>query len=200
MTRRLPPPDPAAFTPEQKAAHERLASLRRGGHSQASRQSVYASVGEKATRLEGPSSILLHSPVLSPVSSEFGLALRRESVVPTTAMEIAILTVAAAWKADYAFANHDAYAEKAGVPAPVIADLRAGRKPALTEVKDQLAWRVARAMLDARHVPDALQAEMRETLGDRGAVELTALVGYYGMLCGLCATFDIEVPDGRRVF
>ena len=86
------------------------------------------------------------------------------------------------------------------MPAAVIADLKAGREPALADAKDQLAWRVARAMLDARHVPDALQAEMRATLGDRGAVELTALVGYYGMLCGLCATFDIEVPDGRRVF
>ena len=200
MARRLPPPDPAAFTPEQKAAHERLAALRRGGHNQSERQSVYAAVGEKATRLEGPSSILLHSPVLSPLSSEFGLALRRDSVLPTTAMEIAILTVAAAWKADYAFANHEAYALNAGVAADVIADLRQGREPKLTDEKDKLAWRVARAMLDQRHVPDDLQAEMRRTLGDRGAVELTALVGYYGMLCGLCATFDVEVPDGRRVF
>ena len=200
MARRLPPPDPAAFTPEQKAAHERLAALRRGGHSQSERQSVYASVGEKATRLEGPSSILLHSAVLSPLSSEFGLALRRDSVVPTTAMEVAILTIAAAWKADYAFANHDAYAAKAGVPSAVIEDLRAGRAPTLADEKDRIAWRVARAMLDARHVPDDLQAEMRRALGDRGAVELTALCGYYGMLCGLCATFDVEVPDGRRVF
>jgi len=200
MERRLPPPDPAAFTPEQSAANERLTDLRRGGHSAAGRQAVYAGVREKATRLEGPSSILLHSPVLAPLSSELGLALRRESVVPTSAMEVAILAVAAAWQADYAFANHEAYAVKAGVPAAAIEDLRQGREPALAGATDRLALRVARAMIDGRHVTDDLQAEARRILTDRGAVELVALVGYYTMLCGLSATFDIALPDGRRVF
>lgn len=201
MTHRLPLPNPATFTQAQWSAHARLTELRRATARDKAREGVYAALADdRAARVEGPSGLLLHSPSLPHLVSGLGLALRHDGTLPTRAMEIAILTVAAAWKADYAFANHDAYAAKAGVPQAVIDALREGREPALTDAKDRIAWRVARAMLDHRRVPDDLQAEARAVLGDRGAIELVTLVGYYGMLCGLCATFDIEVPGGRRVF
>ena len=45
-------------------------------------------------------------------------------------------------------------------------------------------------------VDDALVAEIRDSLGDQGLVDLTVMVGYYQLIGTFCTTLQIPIEEG----
>ena len=57
------------------------------------------------------------------------------------------------------------------------------------------ALRLSRLVATGEDVDDALVAELRESLGDAGLVDLVVMIGYYQLLGSFCAVLGIEVEE-----
>src|SRR5690554_3464328 len=107
---RLPQLDTKAMDAAQKAVYDRIAGGARGG-------------------VRGPFLALLHSPDLAARVEQLGVYVRFECAVPQRLRELAILTVARNWQADYEWFAHAPIAENQGLPKAVIDALGIGAAP-----------------------------------------------------------------------
>ncbi len=161
----------------QKVAYDRIASGARGG------------VG-------GPFKALLTSPELCARVEQLGVFIRYECSVPMRLRELAILCVGQHWKAAVEWHAHAPIAAKQGVPQAVIDAIGQGQTPPFTEDADRIVHDFVRVLLREGKVPDATFAAVQGLFGNKGAVELTGLVGYYSLLAMQLNTFQIPAPGG----
>jgi 4-carboxymuconolactone decarboxylase len=91
---------------------------------------------------------------------------------------------------------HRVEAEKAGIEANVIEALLAQRMPEGVSPDDAAVLRFADELNRYRSVSDATYAEALARFGERGVVELTALVGYYTMVAMTLNAHEIPLPEG----
>jgi 4-carboxymuconolactone decarboxylase len=83
----------------------------------------------------------------------------------------------------------------------VIAALRDGRPPSLTDQALRAAHDLAVALLSGEDVPDERYAVMAGALGVPGVFEVSAIVGYYWLLAAQLRLFRVErqaLADSRR--
>jgi 4-carboxymuconolactone decarboxylase len=108
--------------------------------------------------------------------------------------ELAILVIGAHWKAEYEWFAHAPIAEKQGVPAAVIAAIGRGETPPFDDDADRTVHAFVREVVTAGKASDMAFAAARALLGDKGVVELTALVGYYSLLAFQLNVFQSLPP------
>lgn len=143
--------------------------------------------------LLGPFDPILRSPGVGQAISALGLALRNETTLPRAVTETAILAVAVRWTARFEWYAHAAIVRDAGlIDEDDLGAIADGRAPADPQIA--LAWRCANAVLDAERLPDALSSDAIEAWGERGLVELCAMVGHYTHLALLLRSLGIEPP------
>lgn len=147
--------------------------------------------------MKGPFNALLHAPHLGDPAQRLGERLRFEGVLPPRAREIAVLCVAAQWRADYEWWSHARIAAECGVEDEVIDAIRRRDPPTLTDPAERLVHDFSRALLDQRRVPDALYDETAAALGEEALVELVILLGYYSLVSMLLVAFEVPIPDGE---
>ena len=178
---RLPPLDPEALSPEQRRVHDAILAGPRG-------------------RIEGPLAAWLISPGLAGPAQELGAYLRFRSALPPVLRELAILTVAAHYRAEYEWWAHSRLAREAGLDGAVIEALRTGAAPAFADADQAFVHGLVRTLLARHRLSDAEFAEARGRLGLEGLVDLIGLVGYYGLVSLTLNVFEVETPDGSRAF
>ena len=88
---------------------------------------------------------------------------------------------------------------KAGVRREAIAAVRDHRAPAGLTEDEALVVAYVVQLLQHHRVDDATFAAMRDRFGVEGVVELTATVGYYGMLACVLNAFDVAPEAGADV-
>lgn len=174
---RLPPLDSNTLDVDQRAVYDRIASGTRGG------------VG-------GPFSVLLQSPELASRVEQLGVFIRYECSVPQRLRELAILVVGAHWKAEYEWYAHAGIALAQGLSPEVVEAIGQNRQPSFETQADHVVFGFARELLKMGRVSDEAYMPVRELLGDKGAVELTGLIGYYTLLAFQLNTFQVEPPLG----
>ncbi|MGE0486250.1 MAG: carboxymuconolactone decarboxylase family protein [Gammaproteobacteria bacterium] len=173
---RLPPLAEDALDVDQRAVLDTLRSGPRG-----------AGVG-----LVGPFGVWVRAPAVGGPTQALGAAVRYGTGLADDLREIAICTVGAHYRAKFEFAAHRALAERAGVDPVPLDRLRDGLEPGLAGPLD-LAWRVARSLLERHRLDDALYAEARAALGERGLIELVTTVGYYCLVSLTLNAFEIPL-------
>ena len=89
---------------------------------------------------------------------------------------------------------HAPIAAKQGVPQAVIDAIGQGQTPPFDSDADRAVHDFVRVLLREGKVPDAVYAPVQALLGDKGAVELTGLVGYYSLLAMQLNVFRVEPP------
>lgn len=146
--------------------------------------------------LSGPFNAMLHNPAIGSPLARLGEALRYGGRLPARARELAILTVAAAYRSEFEWYAHAPIAESLGVEAAVVADIRGGRRPRLEDAAEQATVDVVRAVLGREDLDDAAYARAAALVGEDGLVELTTLVGYYGILATQLRLFRVPLPPG----
>ena len=113
--------------------------------------------------------------------------------------ELAILCVGQHWKAAYEWYAHAPIAAKQGVPEAVIAAVGAGAASIPFDAEpDRVVVGFVRELLRTGQVGDAAYDAAQALLGDKGAVELTGLVGYYSLLAMQLNVFRIAPPPPFR--
>jgi len=166
------------LTPEQKAMVEHLFAGERGG-------------------MNGPFNVLLRSPEMGDLAQKLGAQLRFHSALSAKQRELAIIITARYWTAQYEWTAHRRLAMQAGIT-PAIADaIAAGKRPAL-EPDEEIVYNFCNEILNTKQVSDATYKAAVDKLGERGVVDLTALVGYYQFVSMILNLDRYPLPDGVK--
>lgn len=163
-------------SPEQKAIWDEIAAGPRG-------------------KLHGPFFIWLHSPELLSRGEKLGLYARYQSSLPPRISELCILIMASHWKCAGEWIDHEQIAISQGVDAKALDALRRA-KPAFFGRDDEIAtYELAQELLSTREVSDDTYAKAQTALGERGVLDVVAVLGYYSLIAMSMKTFAM-VPKG----
>ena len=177
---RLPPIDPADWTPEQKKVADDIVSGPRGG-------------------MPGPFNAWLRSPDLAARFQKVGEYARFMTSLPPALNELAILLVARDWSAAFEWYAHYQLAMKAGL-SPAIADAIAQRRrPATMSEDEAMVYDFVHELLQKRNVSDAVFENVRKRFGERGVVDLIGTAGYYVAVSMTLNVAGVPVPAGSSV-
>jgi 4-carboxymuconolactone decarboxylase len=167
------------LTPEQKTMVEHLFAGERGG-------------------MNGPFNVLLRSPEMGDLAQKLGAQLRFHSALSAKQRELAIIVTARYWTAQYEWTAHRKLAMQAGI-SPAIADaIAAGKRPPSLEPDEEIVYNFCNEILNTKQVSDATYKAAVDKLGERGVVDLTALVGYYQFVSMILNLDRYPLPDGAK--
>ena len=125
-----------------------------------------------------------------------GEHLRFKSSIPKRLNEFAILITAREWTSQYEWHAHHAHAMKAGLAPAIAADLAEGRRPAGMSDDAAAVYDFCRELHEKKSVSDAAYAAVLEKFGERGAVDLIAISGYYTLVSMVLNVERRPIPGG----
>jgi 4-carboxymuconolactone decarboxylase len=167
------------------------------GHLNSEAQKIYANiVGSRGHDYPGLFRSLMNYPALAERFAEFGKLLRFDGVLRADVRELAILTVARELRVAYEWETHQENARKAGLSAPLIADILAGKNLSVTEPLYAKVQTLVQHFLRLEVVPPSLQDELVAALSLPGYIQLSVVINYYRMISGLAIGFEFPLPDG----
>lgn len=119
----------------------------------------------------------------------------RQHVVKDTSLglersEVVILRTGVRLGSDYEWAHHVSRARALGFSDERIAALRG--QP---EGEDGLLVRAVDALIDEKHLSEALKQELEPVIGVHGIIDLIATVGFYSVLGYLLMTYETPIDD-----
>ncbi|MFC7398440.1 carboxymuconolactone decarboxylase family protein [Chelatococcus sp. GCM10030263] len=160
------------------------------------RRRVFDEIGRpRGGAVPAPFHIYVESPELASLVQAVGAFCRYRTGLAPRLSELAILTTAAHWKADYEFAVHAGEARKAGVPEHEIEALASGRRPDFDDEDAALVHDFAARFYRDNDVPDALFEAALARFGRRTVAELVGVLGYYSMLAIALRIFRVPTPE-----
>jgi 4-carboxymuconolactone decarboxylase len=173
---RLPRLSYEQLSPEQKAAWDEV-------------------VAGPRKKMHGPFFIWLHSPELLSRGQKLGLYARFQSSLPQRLSELCILMIAAHWRAAGEWVDHAPIARDLGVDAQALEALRNGLPAKFGKADEVATYELAQEMLNTRDVSDATYARAKAVLGERGILDVVAVLGYYSLIAMSMKAFALK-PDG----
>lgn len=176
---RVPLPDLAQLDEAQQAVAREVSSGPRG-------------------EVRGPVRVWLHSPELADRAQKLGEFLRWRTVLEPRISELVILVTARHYNCHYIWFNHIQLGLKAGLEVGSIESIKNQREPHFVKADEQTAYDFATEVLRKDAVSDRTLGKVRELFGDRGAVELGAIIAHYHSGAIALGLADITLPDGTK--
>ena len=167
------------MTPEQKTMVEHLLSGERGGAN-------------------GPFNVTLRDPEMGDLAQKLGAQLRFHTSLPNRLNEFAILMTARFWNSQFEWAGHHRNALKAGLSPAIIDAVAAGKRPAGMQPDEEAVYNFGHELLGTKQVSDAAFQAVVEKFGERGAVDLTGVMGYYCFVSMMLNIDRYPLPDGDK--
>jgi 4-carboxymuconolactone decarboxylase len=154
-------------------------------------RSIFDAVAEGRGSVRGPFSILMHSPVLCRRHLDVGTYLRFSSQVKPDSRELAIIATAREKDCPYVWAAHAPAARKAGISAATVTAVR--DRGDLTDLpaaeRDVIDY--VRQLSKNNAVTQVLFDRLQRLHGVPWLVELTGLIGHYGIVTGILNAFEV---------
>ena len=169
----------AELTPGQKTMVEHLFAGERGG-------------------MGGPFNVTLRSPEMGDLAQKLGAELRFHSALTAKQRELAIILTARDWTAQYEWYAHARLALQAGIGKDVVDAIAAGKRPASLGGDELPVYNFVTELLKTRRVSDAVFNAARAKLGEKGVVDLTGLVTYYGFVSAMLNIDRYPLPEGAK--
>jgi len=146
-------------------------------------------------KMHGPFFAWLHSAELLSRGQALGLYARFQSGLPQRLSELCILITSAHWKASGEWVDHSPIARDLGVDADALEALRTG-KPAKFKKDDEAAvYALGTELLRTHEVSDATYKRAEDVLGQKGVLDVVAVLGYYGLIAMTLKAFKMQ-PEG----
>lgn len=145
--------------------------------------------------VRGPLAVWLRRPELADRAQALGHYCRYNTLLPPRLSELAILTIARIWGAEFEWWAHKAVALKAGLSEAVIEAIRTNQEPAFENEDEAVVSAFTRAVHLERRVSDELYARAVEILGEEMVVDLVGILGYYALISITINVFDVDLPD-----
>ncbi len=171
---------PAEMSPAQKRVHDQIIAGKRG-------------------RFGGPFELLIRAPEICGLASQLGEHLRWGTSLPDRLSELAIITTARFWRAQYEWYAHAPLAEKAGVPSAAIEAIRTDGTPLFTAKDEALVHRICSEIFRTRRLSDESFNEATAVLGETGLVEVIGIIGYYTLIANTLNVFEVGLPAGEAL-
>jgi 4-carboxymuconolactone decarboxylase len=154
-------------------------------------RTVFDAVAEGRGSVRGPFAILMYAPPLCRRVFDVSNYLRFESALSPAFRELATIATAREKDCAYVWAAHAPAARREGVSDQVIVVVRdRGDLDALpAPERDVVAY--TRQVLGAHRVTQSLFDRLRDAHGVPWLVELTALIGHYGMVTNLLNAVEV---------
>lgn len=184
---------PQGFGP---TTSERLPLPARADMSEAQLVAAQALVDGPRKAVFGPFVPLLQTPVLMERIGKTGEALRFDGTLPERVRELAICVVARETANQFEWQTHAPLAVKAGVPQAAIDALAAGCSADGLQADEACAVEFVRELMRRHGVGDDSYAAATSCFGKAGTVELTALAGYFAMVCWIMNVARTPGPAG----
>jgi 4-carboxymuconolactone decarboxylase len=147
--------------------------------------------------LAGPYNIMFRSPVFADRFKKLLDYLRFNTSLPTRLNEFAILIQGYSWKSQVEWYAHYPLALKAGLPASVADDLKAGIRPRNMAADEELVYDISMAFINDHEISDALLEKARKVISDQQIVDLVAVSGTYVTVAMLLALGQEMPPAGK---
>jgi len=141
--------------------------------------------------IRGPFSVMLHSPKMAGPVFSLGDYFRQNSIVEPRARSVGILIAARERQGVYVWGAQVNAARRNGVPEDVIDLIRQRADPSRYPAGDrEVAAYVEQLMRTTRVEQPAFDA-LKNGRSTQWMIELTTVVNYYAMLCGITSAFEV---------
>src|SRR5215831_6509208 len=148
-------------------------------------------------KMHGPFFIWLHSPELLSRGEKLGLYARFQSSLPQRLSELCILIMASHWTASGEWIDHAPIARSLGVDAEALEDLRKGLPAQFKQADEAATCRFAQELLTTHEVSDETYAAAKAVLGERGLLDVVAVLGYYSFIAMSMKAFAMKPKSGE---
>lgn len=153
-------------------------------------------VRSRGTWLNGPYAPMLHQPELAEKAQVLGELLRYRTSLGQRYSELAILVTARHWDCQFEFYQHEKIARREGVLVAICEAIARGDKPELTDERDIAIYDFSFQLLHHHFVANDAYDIVKSLFGVKGAVELTALIGYYSLIAMTLNAHEVPLPAG----
>jgi 4-carboxymuconolactone decarboxylase len=147
---------------------------------------------ETRSGLAGPWNIMLRSPEMSEGLLALYNYFRWKTALPHPLMELAILTTAREWSAQFEWFMHYPVAIKAGVSPALLASLRVGKRPENMKPDEAVTHDFTIELCRKHFVSDATFQKAKALLGEKNVVDLTSVVGTYMSIGSLLNVAEVK--------
>ena len=179
-------------------ASPRIAPIVRRDQVSEEHRAVFDAVAGQRGGVRGPFPWLLYSPVLCGRHLDVGTFLRSSSQVATASREVAVIAVAREKDCPYVWAAHAPAARKAGVSEAAVGAVRdRGDLGALSSPERDVIDYV-RQLSQTNAVAQPLFDRLRDRHGVTWLVELTCLIGHYGIVTAVLNAFEVAPAPGAE--
>lgn len=145
--------------------------------------------------LRGPSSVLLHSPKMAWNVLSLGDYFRDSSIVEPRARSVGILIAARERQGVYVWGAQVNAARRNGVPEAVIDLIRSRAKMSHFPAGDGEVAAYAEQLMRTNRVEQSAYDALAKGRSAQWMVELTTVINYYGMLCGITSALGVTAPE-----
>jgi 4-carboxymuconolactone decarboxylase len=146
----------------------------------------------------GPFNVLLRSPEMGDIAQQFGASMRFNQSMPRKLNEMAIIITARYWTAQYEWYAHKRAALQAGLNPAIVDAIQNGRRPAGMQKDEDAVYTFCTELLNTKHVSDATFQTAKDTVGEKGVVDLMGVMSWYQMVSMLLNVDRYPLPDGAQ--
>jgi 4-carboxymuconolactone decarboxylase len=146
--------------------------------------------------LTGPFNVWVSAPDIGAPLLELGTRLRFNSHLEPRLLELAIVTIAARWQAEFEWWAHTRRAREHGIAEEVLEALAAGEAPSFTLDDERVVHAVANELATGGKLDKKTYDAATAMLGRARLVELVTLCGYYTSVSFTLNAFGVELPPG----
>ena len=145
----------------------------------------------------GPGSVMIHVPEAQRLAGQLSNYLRNESTLPQKVQELAMLVTARELDSQHIWNSHAGSGRRAGLSDALVDALRDKRELPNPSPEEAAVVNYGQEFFRTHHVSRGSFQAAQEQFGVQGLVELTLLMGYYGLLAFNTNAFDTDLVPER---
>ena len=146
------------------------------------RRVVDGILGRRGGRIPGPYRLSLHAPEVTEVWHPLGEKLRLNSCFPLHQSEFAIIITAHCLDCDYVFNAHAKIATDAGLAQSIVDAMVKNERPKFDKPEEEALYDYGTELFRHHAISDKSYNRAKDFFGIPAIVELSCLMGYYGMV------------------
>lgn len=173
---RIAPLDIGNLTEHQRTVYDAIASSPRGG-------------------VRGPLAVWLNRPELADLAQSLGRYCRYDTLLSPRLSELAILVTAQVWGAEFEWQAHKKIGLAAGISPTAIEAIRQMQTPEFDREEEKIVYEFSLALQRDRKVSQVLYDQAVTALGEAAIIDLTGVLGYYGLISMTINVFDVKPLD-----
>ena len=175
----------------------RLKTIENTDMTERQRQIYEEIVSGPRGQVRGPLNIWLYRPELADRAQRLGQYCRFNTSLESRLSELAILTTARIWDAEFEWQAHVPHALSGGVDSLVIESLGADETPNFANEDEEIVYRVTREINTTRQLSDETYNQVIKILGVEATVDLIGLLGYYTLISMTIKAFKVPSIEDK---